>query len=362
MGDGEGARLPHHRLTARRPRLGIATLPPAAPLCLNRGMADRRLRVFHAVAKHLSFTKAAEALFMTQPAVTVQVRQLEEHFGTCLFDRTHGGRIALTPAGAVALDYAERILALSDELDTRLREAGNPVAGPLLIGASMTIGEYVLPQLIGEFKRRFPAVAPTLFVGNSEAVQERVAERTLDLGFIEGDSHLPSLAGEVCCEDELQVVCAPDHPLAREVFVLPSALARHAYVGREPGSGTRAVIDRYLQDAAVAPDSLDTVVELGSPEALKGLVATGLAFAIMSRAVVAKELQLGRLVRVPLRPPLLRNFSVVQPKERFRSKLVVGFVAFAKERLATMQAAGGGTGIGTSSPTPPALRAVASAR
>jgi len=121
-------------------------------------MADRRLRVFHAVAKHLSFTKAAEALFMTQPAVTVQVRQLEEHFGTCLFDRTHGGRIALTPAGAVALDYAERILALSDELDTRLREAGNPVAGPLLIGASMTIGEYVLPQLIGEFKRRFPAL------------------------------------------------------------------------------------------------------------------------------------------------------------------------------------------------------------
>src|SRR5512145_3516802 len=167
-------------------------------------MADRRLQVFHAVAKHLSFTKAADALFMTQPAVTFQIRQLEEHFDTRLFDRAHG-RISLTPAGQLAFEYAERILALSSELDTRLREIGGQAAGPLLIGASMTIGEYVLPRLIGEFKARFPAVVPTLFVGNSEAVQERVAERTLDLGFIEGDSHLSSLANEVLCEDELQV-------------------------------------------------------------------------------------------------------------------------------------------------------------
>lgn len=99
------------------------------------------------------------------------------------FDRAQG-RIALTPAGQLALEYAERILALSAELDTRLKAMGGHAAGPLLIGASMTIGEYVLPQLIGKFKARFPAVVPNLFVGNSEAVQERVAERTLDLGFI----------------------------------------------------------------------------------------------------------------------------------------------------------------------------------
>src|SRR4249920_2911710 len=144
-------------------------------------MADRRLQVFHAVAKHLSFTKAAETLFMTQPAVTFQVKQLEEHLNTRLFDRAQG-RIALTPAGQIAFDYAERILGLSEELDRRLKEMSGHANGPLLIGASMTIGEYVLPQL---------------FVGNSEAVQERVAERTLDLGFIEGDSHLSSLNSEV---------------------------------------------------------------------------------------------------------------------------------------------------------------------
>src|SRR5687767_3085763 len=296
-------------------------------------MADRRLQVFHAVAKHLSFTKAAETLFMTQPAVTFQIKQLEEHLNTRLFDRAQG-RISLTPAGQVALDYAERILALSAELDTRLREMSGHAAGPLLIGASMTIGEYVLPQLIGEFKARFPAVAPTLFVGNSEAVQERVAERTLDLGFIEGDSHLSMLHSEVCCEDELQVVCAPSHPLAKEPFAPPAALTQHPYISREAGSGTRAVLDRYLQQAGVAPDSMNRVVELGSPEAIKGLAATGMGFAIMSRVIVAKELQLGQLVQVPLRPALIRNFSVVYPKERFHSKLVAGFLRFAKDQLA----------------------------
>jgi DNA-binding transcriptional LysR family regulator len=296
-------------------------------------MADRRLQVFHAVAKHLSFTKAAETLFMTQPAVTFQVKQLEEHLNTRLFDRAQG-RISLTPAGRLALEYAERILGLSAELETRLKEISGTVAGPLVIGASMTIGEYVLPQLIGKFKAIHPAVVPNLFVGNSEAVQDRVAEHALDLGFIEGDSHLASLQSEVCCQDELQVVCAPSHPLARQPHADRASLTLHPYVSREAGSGTRAVVDRYLQQVGVAPESMNVVVELGSPEALKGLVATGMGFAIMSRVIAAKELQLGQLVQVPLRPQLIRNFSVVYPKDRFRSNLVAAFLQFAKEQLA----------------------------
>ena len=299
-------------------------------------MGLRRLQVFHAVAKHLSFTKAAEALFMTQPAVTFQIKQLEEHFNARLFDRSQG-RITLTAAGALALEYAERILALSAEVDARMKELGGQVAGPLLIGASMTVGDYVLPQLIGQFKARFPAVVPTLFVGNSEAVQDRVAERTLDLGFIEGDSHRSTLLSEVCCEDELQIVCAPSHPLAKQPFALPAMLAQHAYISREAGSGTRAVIDHYLEKAGVAPESMNVVVELGSPEALKGLVATGLGFAIMSRVIAAREVQLGALVQVPLRPALIRNFSVVYPKERFHSRMVAIFLEFAKEHLGAEQ-------------------------
>jgi len=302
-------------------------------------MADRRLQVFHAVAKHLSFTKAAEALFMTQPAVTFQIRQLEEQFDTRLFDRAHG-RIALTAAGALALDYAERILALSAELDTRLKEMSGQVGGVLLVGASMTVAEFLLPPVLGEFKVRFPSVIPRLFVANSEAVQARIAERTLDLGFIEGESHLPSLVTDVCCDDELQVVCAPSHPLAKLQSVPPKALLEHAYVSREPGSGTREVIDHYLQKAGVPPDALQVVMELGSPEALKRLVATGLGFTIMSRVIAATEVELGRLVQVPLSPRLVRHMSVVYPKERFHSRLVNEFVQFAKQRLPALQAAG----------------------
>ncbi len=299
-------------------------------------MADRRLQVFHAVAKHLSFTKAAEALFMTQPAVTFQIRQLEEYFNTRLFDRAQG-RITLTPAGTLALEYAERILDLSAELDTRLKEMSGQVAGPLLIGASTTIAEFLLPQILGEFKARHPAIVPRLFVANSEAVQARVAERTLDVGFIEGESHLPSLVTDVCCEDELQVVCAPSHPLAKQQSAAPKSLAEHAYISREPGSGTREVIDTYLQKAGLALDSLQVVMEAGSPEALKGLVATGLGFTIMSRATVVKEVRLGQLVQVPLMPALIRHLSVVYAKERFHSRLVNGFVEFARRRLAALQ-------------------------
>jgi DNA-binding transcriptional LysR family regulator len=121
--------------------------------------------------------------------------------------------------------------------------------------------------------------------------------------------------------------------------VTPKSLTEHAYVSREPGSGTREVIDHYLQKAGVPPDTLQVVMELGSPEALKGLVATGLGFAIMSRATVTKEIQLGQLIQIPLSPRLNRHLSVVYPKERFHSLLINSFVQFAKERFAALQSA-----------------------
>ena len=295
-------------------------------------MADRRLQVFHAVAKHLSFTKAAEALFMTQPAVTFQIKQLEEHFNTRLFERGHG-RITLTPAGDIVLDYAERILGLSAELDTRLKEMTGQIAGLLLVGASMTIAEFLLPQVLGDFKSKYPSVVPRLFVANSGTVESRVAEHTLDIGFIEAPSHLATVATDVCCEDELVVVCAPSHPLTRDKEIAPKQLLEYPYISRESGSGTREVADAYFQKAGVRPESLNLMMELGSPEALKGLVATGLGFTIMSRVTVNKEIRLGELVSLPLAPRLIRKLSVVYPKEKFRSRLVNTFVQFAKDRL-----------------------------
>lgn len=269
---------------------------------------------------------------MTQPAVTFQIKQLEEHFSTRLFDRGHG-HIALTPAGEVVLEYAERILGLSAELDTRLKELTGEIAGVLFIGASMTIAEFLLPQVLGEFRSRYPKVLPRLVVANSETVEARVAEHTLDIGFIEAPSHLPVLVSDFCAEDELQVLCAPSHALAALDSVTPEQLLPHAFISREPGSGTREVTDHYFQTAGIRLDSLETVMELGSPEAIKGLVSTGLGFAIMSRSTISKELRLGQLVAVPLAPRLMRTLSVVFPKERFRSRLADTFIEFAKERL-----------------------------
>jgi DNA-binding transcriptional LysR family regulator len=297
-------------------------------------MADRRLQVFHAVAKQLSFTKAAEVLFMTQPAVTFQIKQLEEHFNTRLFDRGHG-RISLTPAGDMVLEYAERILNLSSEMDVRLAEMTGQIGGPLLVGGSTTIAEFLLPHILGEFKSKFPSVQPRLIVGNSETIETRVAEHTLDIGLIETHSHQQNLSCEMCCDDELHVICSPSFPLAKLKEVTPAQLVEHPYVSREQGSGTREVTDEYFQREGVAPETMNLVMELGSPEALKGVVETGLGFAIASKASVVKEQALGTLVTVPLRPRLTRTLAMVYPKEKFRSRLVNTFVEFAAGKLKT---------------------------
>ncbi|HEY5682495.1 MAG TPA: LysR family transcriptional regulator, partial [Sulfuricaulis sp.] len=142
-------------------------------------MADRRLQVFHTVARLLSFTKAAETLHMTQPAVTFQIRQLEEYFNTRLFDRTHN-RISLTAAGERVYEYAERIIALYSEMDIRVRELTGDVSGILIIGASTTIAEYMLPSLLGEFKEMHPGINIRLKVSNSVGIVHMVEDNSVD--------------------------------------------------------------------------------------------------------------------------------------------------------------------------------------
>jgi DNA-binding transcriptional LysR family regulator len=275
---------------------------------------------------------------MTQPAVTFQVKQLEEHFNTRLFDRQHG-RIALTPVGRVVLEYAERILGLSEEMDTRVGDLTGALAGPLLLGASTTIAEYILPQILGEFKARHPEVQAHMSVANSETIVNRVADHTIDVGLIESPTFLPSLENQVCCDDELVVICAPDHPLAKRNTIRAQDVAAVPMVRREPGSGTREFTDNYFRQCGVPPDDLNLVMELGSPEAMKGVVETGIAIAIVSRATIAKELKLETLVAIPLAPRLIRTLSLVHPKEKFRSRLLTTFVDFAMSRMRELAAA-----------------------
>lgn len=298
-------------------------------------MADRRLQVFHTVARQLSFTKAAEQLFMTQPAVTFQVKQLEEHFNTRLFERSHG-RIALTPAGRLVMGYAEKILGLSDEMETRVGELTGEISGPLLLGASTTIAEYMLPQVLGEFKAVHPQVQTHMTVANSETIEQRVADHALDLGLIESPAHLTSLHTEVFCDDELVMICASKHKFASAVSVTPKEVAGEPFISRETGSGTREFADNHFRKCGVLPDELNIVMELGSPEAIKGVVESGLGVSVVSRATVVKELRLGTLAAVRLEPQLIRTLSLVTLDEKFRSRLVSAFAEFAAQRMKQM--------------------------
>lgn len=291
-------------------------------------MADRRLQVFHTVARHLSFTKAAEALHMTQPAVTFQVRQLEEYFNTRLFNRTHN-RISLTDAGKRVYGYADRISDLYAEMDNSVRELTGEISGLLVIGASTTIAEYMLPALLGDFKSKYPDVNVRLKVSNSEGIVHMVENNIIDLGVVEAPVANKNLAVEICRMDQLVVIVPPGHELASLESVPIARLAEFAYICREEGSGTREVIADHLQaNGLMGP--LEINMELGSPEAVKGAVEAGMGLSVVSRASVSKELKLNTLVALNLDPLLERPFSFVHQKQKFRLRAMDELLAFAR--------------------------------
>ena len=297
-------------------------------------MADRRLQVFYAVAKHGSFTRAAASLFMTQPAVTFQIKHLEEHFNARLFERQHQ-RVTLTPAGVLAFDYAQRIIALSDEMEGRVAELTGQMGGTLDLGASTTLGEFVLPTILSQFNEIFPQVHLRMVVGNSEQIQTSVLEGALDLGLVDGPVQGKNFLTEVVGEETLAVVCSRNYPLAGVAVVKAAELPEYEYVSREPGSGTRECVENYLKANGLSAEQLKTVMELGSPEALKNVVQTGLGFALMSPSVVRKEIERGELVAVALDPPIERPFYMILPKERFRSRTISAFCDFVKRGMSS---------------------------
>ena len=297
-------------------------------------MADRRLKVFHAVARLLSFTKAAEALHMTQPAVTFQVRQLEEQFNTRLFDRTHN-RISLTEAGRSVYKYASQIFELYDEMDNSVREITGDVSGVLIIGASMTIAEYMLPALLGEFKRTYPEVGLRLKVGNSDAIVSMVESNIIDLGVVESPVSNKNLAVELCRDDQLVLIVPPDHPLAVHETISVEKILDFPYISREEGSGTRDVLVEYLQQHDCDETQLDVIMELGSPEAIKGAVEAGIGITVMSRTTLNKELIIGTLKAIEFDPPLLRPFSFVHQRQKFRQRAMDELLTFARNYCKT---------------------------
>ncbi len=292
-------------------------------------MADRRLQVFHTVARLLSFTKAAEALHMTQPAVTFQVRQLEEYFNTRLFDRTHN-RISLTDAGHCVYGYADRLFQLYAEMESAVREMTGDISGMLIIGASTTIAEYMLPALLGDFKKQNPDVNVQLKVSNSEGIVQMVENNTIDLGVVESPVLNKNLVVDVCRMDELVGVVSPRHPLADRISVSLEELLAFPYICREEGSGTREVINEYMAEQGINIAQINVSMELGSPESIKGAVEAGMGVSVVSLATVQKELKLETLKALQLSPALERPFSFVHQKQKFRHRAMDELLAFAR--------------------------------
>lgn len=292
-------------------------------------MADRRLQVFHTVARLLSFTKAAETLHMTQPAVTFQIRQLEEFFNTRLFDRTHN-RINLTEAGERVFEYAERILGLYDEMNNSVRQLTGDVTGVLMVGASTTIAEYVLPGLLGEFQARYKDLRIRLSVSNSVGIVHMVEDNTIDIGIVESPVNNKNLAVEVCWHDKLVLICPPNHRLAGKKSLNVAELRDLPFIAREEGSGTREVIADYLARAELPWSELNLSMEFGSPESVKSAVEAGLGVSIVSAATITKELKLKTLAALPLEPSLERPFSFVYQRQKFRLRAVEEFMKFAR--------------------------------
>ncbi|MES9971511.1 MAG: selenium metabolism-associated LysR family transcriptional regulator [Candidatus Thiodiazotropha sp.] len=291
-------------------------------------MADRRLQVFHTVARLLSFTKAAETLHMTQPAVTFQVRQLEEYFNTRLFDRTHN-RISLTEAGERVYEYADRIFDLYADMENSVREMTGEIRGALTIGASTTIAEYMLPALLGDFGARYPEVTIHLRVSNSEGIVSMVENNTIDLGVVEAPVGNKNLVVEMCREDHLVAIVPPNHDLANLESVEIRRLLEYPFICREEGSGTREVINEYLDNNS-CDAALNISMELGSPEAVKGAVEAGMGVSVVSRATIQKELKLDTLRAINLVPKLERPFSFVHQKQKFRLRAMEELLDFAR--------------------------------
>ncbi len=252
-----------------------------------------RLVVFRAVARQLSFRKAAEELYLTQPAVSLQIKALEEDLGVQLFDRS-GLHPHLSPAGKILLkhaDHASEILAHAEE---ELAALSGSHAGALTLGASTTIAQYVLPGLLSEFCKTHPRIVPTLISGNTERIVAAVEDRSIELGFIEGPPRSRDVKTEAFLEDEIVLIVPAAHAWAERATVATNEIVTVPLLMRERGSGTRRVLELALEQSGIQRRGLQVAMELDSTEAIKSAVEAGFGVGFVSRWAIAKDLRLGR--------------------------------------------------------------------
>jgi molybdate transport repressor ModE-like protein len=253
-----------------------------------------QLYLFYAVARLGSVSQAAEKLHISQPAISAQVKELEQMLAVPLLQRLPRG-VALTDAGRVVFDYARRLFTLTEELQTAVQDLRGLRAGSLSIGGSLTAGEYFLPGVTKRFKERYPAVELVLVLGNSADILARIARRELALGIIGADVATKGLAAVPCWAEEIVIVAAPASPWVAQQPLTLAQLQSQPFVMREEGSGTRQTVEMWLQKRGLA---VQMAMVVGSPEAVKRHVAAGMGFGFASRCTVAAEVKTGQLAIV----------------------------------------------------------------
>jgi DNA-binding transcriptional LysR family regulator len=288
----------------------------------------RQFEVFLAVAKAGSFRAAAEAMHLSQPALSQHVAEMERELGTRLFDRL-GRKVALTEAGRVLEDHAHRLFASLTSAREAVADLGGLKRGSLVLGASTTPGIYVLPGIIATFQKTYPGMALSLRIANSALIEEQIRGNALDLGVVGGH---PLRLGEECVAagllDELVLIVPPSHPWARRREIQPSLLESERLLVREEGSATRQVTERALQRAG---GHIKASMELGHTEAIKQAVIAGLGIAFVSIHAIRGELAAGRLRAVRLKGlRIQRHFHIIHNEARTLSASARAFIELLK--------------------------------
>jgi len=293
-------------------------------------MEDHKLKVFCTVAETKSFSKTSEIIHLTQPAVSLQIQALEEKYETKLFDRS-SSTVTLTPAGETLYKYAKEILTLYTSAEKAIGKQTGLVKGSLSIGAGSNIGNFILPTLITEFKRIHPKIKIYLLVNNSKRVIELLNAGNIDLGLVEGDVSRQKMIVKKLLSDELLLIVSPEHHWAKRKEVSISELAKEPFIVREPGSGTRQMIEKFLARHGITLHDLKISAILGSTEAIKDAVENGLGVSIISRWAVRKENRYGTLHLLSIKEEkMTRDFSLVMNKNSVSSNSLEEFVSFLK--------------------------------
>ena len=251
---------------------------------------DFRLQVFHTVARRLNFTRAAEELFISQPAVTRHIQELEQQFKVKLFER-NGTRIRLTPAGLRLLVHTEELFAVYRNIEFDMSNLTRRQSGRLFLGGSMTTAPYVIPAILAEFHGRYPEVEVSLITGNTQQIEHALEQQEIDLGIVEGFSRHAAIRYTEFMKDEIVLVSNPSHPLARKSVIRPEELTRIPLLLREPGSGSLEVLAHALKGIGIKLSALKKEMQLNSTEIIKSYLLHAPVMAFLSIHAITKELQ-----------------------------------------------------------------------